>query len=138
MSIPESSLARKVFSSPLYIGMALDAINKVGVHIFEKYPLGHSTVLENHIGNFGTSAILTSFIRNSAFNFLENRFDLFVSSNLKNVVAFTAVGLINLIAEGSMILNRPNPELIEDVSMGLLASLLFLLSFPEENTSFMN
>jgi|GEM_PF-4808302 hypothetical protein len=137
MANPESSLTHKVLSGSLYGGMLLDGINKIGTKVFDKYPLGHGTVLENHIGNFGTSAVLTSLVRNGAFNFLEDNFDLHISNNVKNVIAFTTIGLANLIVESAPILSHDlNPEFFGDLSVGLISSLLFLLSYPEENISF--
>ncbi len=138
MSIQESPLIHKALAGSLYLGMALDATKKIGTDMFGSYLLGHDTFLENHIGNFGTSAVLTGFVRNSVFNFLESQYDLKISNKLKNILAFTTIALLNIIVECPAILQKPNPEFIGDVSTGLLASLLFLMSFPKKNTSFLD
>ena len=131
MSIQESITARNASKLLLCTGMGLDLVNKLGQYqIIPLYPLGRGTLLENHIGNFGTSVILTSIVREKVFSKIERQFDIEIPTKIKNFLAFLSIAAINIAVET---LKNPNPELVGDVGVGTLASLLYLFSFPNTN-----
>src|SRR3989344_1128111 len=118
MPIRESRIIPYASTVMIAAGLALDVINKLGQYkIIPPYPLGSGTFLENHIGNFGGSVLVTRFLRDMM---LDEREDM-GSSKLSNK-------LLNIGLES--IITRPNPELYPDIAVGLLGSLLYLLAFP--------
>src|SRR3990167_2177655 len=115
-------------SKPLLVtGLALDVVHKLST-VFQVLPsniLGRNTFLENHIGNFGTSTILTSFIRNRVldnmtfFDRLENKKGEKYAGRLKNSLAFTSVAMFYIAFEGIIepLVKGSNPEMVVDIAV---------------------
>ena len=129
MPIRESRIIPYASTVMIAAGLALDVINKLGQYkIIPPYPLGSGTFLENHLGNFGGSVIVTRFLRKMMLDEREDVGSSRLSNKLINIMAFAAVALLNIGIES--IITRPNPELYPDIAVGLLGSLLYLLAFP--------
>ena len=129
MSIIESRVVPNTARVVIAAGMTLDLINKLGqTGLIPPYPLGSGTFLENHLGNFGGSVIVTRFLRKMMLDEREDVGSSKLSNKLINIMAFAAVALLNIGVES--IITRPNPELYPDIAVGLLGSLLYLLAFP--------
>lgn len=129
-------------SKPLLVtGFVLDGIHKLSAvyHILPPNILGKGTLVENHIGNFGTSAILTSFVRNkvldnmTVFDRLEKKKGEEYANRLKNSLTFASVALLYIAWEGMLpfLARASNPEMIGDITVALSSSLLYLASYPK-------
>ncbi|MEK7522915.1 MAG: hypothetical protein AAB569_05005 [Patescibacteria group bacterium] len=124
---------RKISKPLLVSGFVLDGINKLGNfwHVIPPKLLGSDNLIANHIGNFGTSAILTSIVRNkildnmSYFDRLEKRKGEEFVDKLKNIITFTSVAMLYIAWEGVMhpLAKGSNPEIVGDIAVALAAPL---------------
>lgn len=131
MSRQELITARNASKSLLLSGAGLDLVNKLGQQqIIPPYPLGSQTFLENHIGNFGLSLIEAGVVREIVFPKIEKQFHIEIPTKMKNFLAFLSVVATNIAVEA---FKNPNPERIGDIGVGVLASLLYLFSYPRVN-----
>ncbi len=138
-------LEPKTYRPLLAAGFILDAAHKLSnvYHILPPDVLGRDTFLENHIGNFGMSAILTSFVRNKVldnmglFKKMEKRKGEEYTNKLKNILAFTSVAMLYIAWETVpySLGGVKNPEMVGDIAVGLAAPLLYLASYPKHRKS---
>lgn len=140
MSVSRRERISRFAKPALYLGMGADLVHKMSgfYKVLPPNILGKGTLVEKHIGNFGTSAILTGALRNLVldnmkfFDRLEKRKGAQFAENIKSLVSFISVALLYITWETlPLLLGKENPQAVGDILVAMLSSALYLASYPE-------